>query len=156
VARRKGSKNKLTLAREAALDVAAKRAAILGTELPDLKVSLNSLDVLEQAMRHFYIRAMVEKSMGEKADWKAVDAAMVQAAVLAEKVAAFRHPKLSAVRLPGELNKKPMDGATLNELLARIKTELTKLGPILDLEIVREPEGTDGGRAIEHGRRPGA
>jgi hypothetical protein len=24
----------------------------------------------------------------------------------------------------------------------RIKTELTKLGPILDLEVVREPEGS--------------
>ena len=34
------------------------------------------------------------------------------------------------------------DGATLDELLARIKTELTKLGPILDLEVVREPEGS--------------
>jgi hypothetical protein len=39
-------------------------------------------------MRHFYIKAKVEKSLGEKADWKAVDAAMVQAAALAEKVAA--------------------------------------------------------------------
>ena len=94
MARPKGSKNKLTLAREAELDVAAKRAAILGTDLPDLKVSLDSLDILEQAMRHFYIKAMVEKSLGERADWKAVDAAMVQAAAVAEKVAAFRHPRL--------------------------------------------------------------
>ena len=163
MARRKGSKNKLTLAREAALDVAAKRAAILGTDLPDLKVSLDSLAVLEQAMRHFYIKAMVEKSLGERADWKAVDAAMVQAAAMAEKVATYRHPKLSTVRLAGELNKKPTDGATLDELLARIKTELTKLGPILDLEVVREPEGarterrvTVGSQTIEHGRRSGA
>jgi hypothetical protein len=35
-----------------------------------------------------------------------------------------------------------MDGATLDQLLARIKAELTKLGPILDLEVVREPEGS--------------
>jgi hypothetical protein len=93
-------------------------------------------------MRHFYIKAMVEKSLGEKADWKAVDAAMVQAAALAEKVAAFRHPKVSAVRLAGELNKKPTDGATLDELLERIKSQLEKLGPILDLEVVREPQGS--------------
>jgi hypothetical protein len=72
MARHKGSKNKLTLAREAAFDVAAKRAAILGTDLPDLKVSLDSLAVLEEAMRHFYIKAKVEKSLGGKADWKAV------------------------------------------------------------------------------------
>ena len=138
--RRKGSKNKLTLAREAARNVAAKRAAILGTDMPNPNVSLDSLDVLEQTMRHFYIKAMLEKSLGEKADWKAVDAAMIQAAALAEKVAAFRHPRLSAVRLAGELDRKPMDGATLDELLARIKAELTKLGPILDLDVVREPQ----------------
>ena len=94
-------------------------------------------------------------------NWKAVDAAMVQAAALAEKVAAFRHPKLSAVRLAGELNKKPTEG-TLDELLGRIKEQLIKLGPIIDLEIVREPEGsrTEGGliagsRTIEHRRRSG-
>jgi hypothetical protein len=40
-------------------------------------------------MRQFYIKAMVEKSLGEKADWKAVDAAMIQAAAMAEKVAAY-------------------------------------------------------------------
>jgi hypothetical protein len=113
--------------------------AFLGTDLPDLKVSLDSLAVLEQAMRHFYIKAMVEKSLGERADWRAVDAAMIQAAAMAEKVATYRHPKMSAVRLAGELNNKPTDGASLDELLERIKAELTKLGPILDLEVVREP-----------------
>ena len=56
-ARRKGSRNKATLAREAAFDVAAKRAAIHGTGLPDLKGSLDSLAVLEETMRHFYIKA---------------------------------------------------------------------------------------------------
>jgi hypothetical protein len=68
---------------------------------------------------------MVEKSLGERADWKAVDAAMVQAAALAEKVAAFRHPKLAAVRLAGELNKKPTEG-TLDELLERLKASLAE------------------------------
>ena len=92
-------------------------------------------------MRHFYIKAMVEKSLGERADWRAVDAAMIQAAAMAEKVAVYRHTKLAAVRLAGEL-KRPTDGASLDELLERIKTELTKLGPILDLEVVREPEGS--------------
>ena len=123
------------------MNVAAKRAAILGTDLPDVTISLDSLAVLEQAMRHFYIKAMVEKSFGEKADWKAVDAAIVQAAALADKVAAIRHPKLAAVRLAGELNKSPTDGASLDQLLERIKTQLTKLGPIIDLEATREPRG---------------
>src|SRR5262249_24112389 len=99
----------------------------------------------------------------EKADWNAADAAMIQAATMAEKVAAFRHPKLSAVRLARELNKKPPDGASLDELLQRIKAQLTKLGPILDLKVVRESQGSriEGGltaasQTIEHARRSGA
>jgi hypothetical protein len=85
---------------------------------------------MEEVMRHFYLKALVEKSLGDKTDWKAVDIAMLQAGHAAEKVAAFRHPKLSSVRLAGELNMKSTDGATLEELIGRIKTELTKLGPI--------------------------
>jgi hypothetical protein len=37
---------------------------------------------------------------------------MVQAAAMAEKVAVYRHTKLAAVRLAGEL-KRPTDGASL-------------------------------------------
>jgi hypothetical protein len=128
--------------RAAAEKVAAARAKIFGTDLPDVKISLDSLDVMEEAMRHFYVKAMVEKSAGELADWKAVDASMIQAASIARDVAAYRHAKLSAVRLAGEITHGPADGATLDELLERIKGELNKLGPILDIEVVREPEGS--------------
>ena len=37
-------------------------------------------DAVDAERRHFYIKAMVEKSLGDRADWKAVDAAMLQAA----------------------------------------------------------------------------
>src|SRR5262249_32909924 len=96
----------------------------------------------EEAMRYFYIKAMVEKSAGALADWKAVDNAMMQAASIARDVASYRHAKLSAVRLAGEIKQGPADGKTLDELLERIRGELTKLAPILDLEVVREPEGS--------------
>ena len=119
--------------------MAAKRAAILGTALPDVSISLDSLAVLEEAMRHFYIKAKVEQSLGEKADWKAVDAAMEKAATWAEKVAAFRHAKLSAIKLA--MTPRPADPATLDELIMRIKTELAKLAPILDFEMVPKPQG---------------
>jgi hypothetical protein len=36
----------------------------------------------------------------------------------------------------------PAASATLDELVEWIKAELTKLGPILELEVVREPEGS--------------
>jgi hypothetical protein len=69
---------------------------------------------------------------------------------IARDVAAYRHAKLSAVRLAGEITHRPTDGATLDELVERIKGELTKLGPILDLEVVREPQGSriEGGLTV--------
>jgi hypothetical protein len=136
--------------REAARNTAATKAKLFGTDLPDVKISLDSLGVMEEAMRHFYLSAQIEKSAGEYADWKAVDAAMVQAAALAKEVAAYRHAKLSAIRLAGEIKQGPADGATLDELLERIRGELTKLGPILQLEVVHEPPGsrTEGGLTL--------
>jgi hypothetical protein len=63
------------------------------------------------------------------------------------------------VKIAGELKSGPADGATLDELLERIKAQLTKLGPLIDLEVMCEPEGsrTEGGliagsRTIEHRR----
>jgi hypothetical protein len=51
----------------------------------------------------------------------------------------------SAVKIAGDINAKVADGASLDELLARIKAELGKLkpilGPIIDLEVAREPLG---------------
>jgi hypothetical protein len=74
---------------------------------------------------------------------------------------------LSAVRLAGDINAKVPDDATLDELLVKIKGQLEKLkpilGPIIDFEVAREPEGSriEGGltavsRTIEHGWRPRA
>jgi hypothetical protein len=52
---------------------------------------------------------------------------------------ALRHAQLSAVRLAGDLNATVTDNATLDELLVKIKDELRKLGPLIDLEAIREP-----------------
>src|SRR5436190_13358351 len=109
MARTKGAKNKATLQREAAKNTAATKARIFGTDLPDVKITLDSLGVMEEAMRHFYATALVEKSAGEHADWKAVDAAMVQAATIARYVASYKHAKLPAIRLAGEITHGPAD-----------------------------------------------
>jgi hypothetical protein len=61
-------------------------------------------------------------------------------------------------------NARVADDASLDELLAKIKGELEKLkpilGPIIDLEVAREQQGsrtegclTVGSRRIEHGWR---
>jgi hypothetical protein len=71
-------------------------------------------------------------------------------ASIARHVASYRHAKLSAVRLAGEIKRGQADGATPDELLERIKGELSKLGPILDMEVLREPQGSriEGGFAV--------
>jgi hypothetical protein len=75
---------------------------------------------------------------------------MLQAASLAKEIAPYKHQRLAALRIAGELKSGPADGATLDELLERIKHQLTKLGPILEVEVVREPEGsrTEGSVAL--------
>jgi hypothetical protein len=155
--RPKGAKSLKTRVAIARAELAAKAPPI------DYSTPLDSVDILERVMRHFYLRAMIEQSVGLQTDWKKVDALMMQTAQVAAKVAAFKHAKLSALRLVGDPTSKSIEGASLDELLERIKAELTKLGPILDIEVVREPEGprTEGGLAagsqtIEHARRSGA
>jgi hypothetical protein len=72
---------------------------------------------------------------------KPADSAFVQAAVIAEKVAKYRHAALSAVRLAGDINATVTDNASLDELLVKIKDQLRKLGPLIDLDAIREAQG---------------
>ena len=64
--------------------------------------------------------------MGPQADWSVVDALMLK--TLAAAVARFRHAQLSPVRLAGDINAK----VDIGELLESIKSEWTKLGPLID------------------------
>jgi hypothetical protein len=41
---------------------AALRAKILGTDIPEIVATLDPLAVMEEAMRHFYIKTKVEQS----------------------------------------------------------------------------------------------
>ena len=72
----------------------------------------------------------------------AANSAFVQAVTIAEKVAKYRHAQLSAVRLAGDINATVTDNASLDELLDKIKDELRKLGPLIDLEAIWEPRGS--------------
>ena len=101
--------------------------------------SFDSLDIMERAMRHFYLRARIEERMGAQADWNAVDSLMQKALAAAEKVARYKHAQLSSVRLAGDISGK-MDDVTLDELLVTIKQEWAKLSPLIDLDAVEEPE----------------
>jgi hypothetical protein len=128
----------------------AERIAIARAELAkhappiDFTAAFDSLEVLEKIVRHFYLRGLIEQSAGVETDWKAADAALVQAASIAKDVVKYRHAALSAVRLAGDINATGVpDNATLDELIVKIKEELRKLGPLIDLEAIREPQGVE-------------
>ena len=133
--RKTGSKNLKTAEREKAKKIAALRAEISKNAPPiDFKAPLDSLEIMEGVMRHFYFRALIEQRMGPQADWSVVDALMLKTLAAAEKVARYRHAQLSAVRLAGDINAKNYDDVTLDELLVTLKSELVKLGPLIGLD----------------------
>jgi hypothetical protein len=85
---------------------------------------------------------------------------MLKVLAAAEKVARYRHAQLSAMRLSGDLNARP-ENVNLEELLASIKAEWTKLGPLIGLEVVPQGSRSEGGltvgsRRIERDQRSGA
>jgi hypothetical protein len=125
----------------------------------DFAASFDSLEIMERVMRHFYLR--IEERMGNRTDWKQVDGLMMQALTAAEKVARYRRAQLSAVNLAGDIKAK-VEAFSLDELLVKIKEELRKLGPLINLEAsgaagVENRGGlTVGIRTNEHSWRSGA
>lgn len=101
---------------------------------------------MEEGMKYFYLRAMAAKQT--KQPDKVIDAAMIQAVQIAEKVAPYRHARLSAVKLAGDPNN-PMrlkDAATVDELRAEIMRrmgELVSAAGILDLSALPSPKGAN-------------
>ena len=126
--RPKGAKNKRTLIREAEEAIGAGPV-------------LDSLHVLEATMAHFYTRAINLKRSGGKAE--VIDANLRDAAAIAEKIAPFRHARLSAMKLAGDLNNPAQfkDDATADELRAELTKHLTRLieAGILDLQALPVP-----------------
>ena len=83
--------------------------------------------------------------MGPQADWSVVDALMLKTLAAAEKGARYRHTQLSPVPLAGDINAK----VDIGELLENIKSEWTKLWPLIDLKVAREPQRSrTGGRYV--------
>ena len=87
---------------------------------------------------------MIEQSFGEDSDWKAVDAAMEAVGRWAREVAVYRHARLSAMKLAGDPNAPLIpDNMTLEQLRQDIVSEVARLGHVLDLPVVREPQGIE-------------
>ena len=60
---------------------------------------LDPMQVLEEAMRHFYRKAKIEESLGRFCDFRIVDKAIETAARIGREIVSFRHPRISAIKL---------------------------------------------------------
>ena len=139
--RKTGSKNRKTVERERAKRIAALRVEISKNVPPiDFRAQLDSLDMMEGVMRHFYLRAMIERAVGDEANWDKVNSLLLRTLAAAEKVARYKHAQLSSVRLAGDISGK-MDDVSLDELLVTVKQEWAKLGPLISLEAIQVPQG---------------
>jgi hypothetical protein len=103
---------------------------------------LDSLYVIETAMRHFFLRAEMGKNAGRKNE--EVDEDYRQAAALAALVAPYRHARLSAVKLAGDPTnpvRAIKDDATADELREEIMRRLSELqeAGVLDLTALLVP-----------------
>jgi hypothetical protein len=103
---------------------------------------LDSLYVIETAMRHFFIRAEMGKNAGRKKE--EVDEDYKQAAALAALVAPYRRARLSAVKLAGDPNNPVRfnDNATADELRAEImrRLEILTSAGLIDLQALPAPD----------------
>ena len=101
------------------------------------------LHVIEKAASHFYLRAEMGKQSGTRKP-KEIDEDYRQAAALASLAAPYRHSKLSAVKLAGDLNNpvRIKDYATAAELRAEImeKLALMRDAGLIDLEALPAPK----------------
>jgi hypothetical protein len=96
---------------------------------------------METAMQRFYVKAIVAKQNNGRAD--VIDANFLQAASIAEKIAPYRHARLSAVKLAGDPNNPVRlgDDASLEELRATVMMHLERLAPVLRIEGLVQPSG---------------
>jgi hypothetical protein len=135
--RPKGSKNRSTILREAQDTIVAR--GLMGRE----QESLDSLHVMEIGMRDFLTKAMTAKANKEKPE--VVDESMLQAVSIAEKIAPYRHARLSAVKLAGDPNNPARfkDDATADELRAEVMRRLMVLqeAGAIDLQALPVPKG---------------
>ncbi len=84
------------------------------------------------------------KSDGSEGNKQLIAANYKEAVAIAKEVAGFRHPRLAAVKLAGDPNAPLIpDNMTMEQLRADIVAEVGRLGHILDLDAIREPQGIE-------------
>jgi hypothetical protein len=113
-------------------------------------VALDCLKVLQETMWHFYQKAKILASLGENADFEAIDAAMVQAAHWATQIAGYKYPKLQAIKV-NVADREPLtiDSMTREQLRDSIMADFERLHAAGYLPPAAEPNK---GRADRGGR----
>ena len=138
MARTKGARSNSTIRRA----MMARRAQFAVIGEIDTTISLNSLAVLEEVMRHFYLKAKVLESMGQEGDYEEVDKAWSETGRWAKEVAQFKHAKIQAIRLGGDPNAPVLpENMTLDELRESIMADLERLRERGVLDLPRLPQG---------------
>ena len=101
---------------------------------------LDSLFVMEEGMRHYFSKAMQAKTNNMKPE--IVDNYMQKAIDVAEKVAPYRHARLSAVKLAGDPNNSApfKDLASVREEIMQDLGRLVSAG-LIDLKALPVPDG---------------
>ena len=118
---------------------------------------LDSLHVMEVGMRHFFAKAMQAKA--NKGKPETIDANMLQAVSIAEKIAPYKHARLSAVKLAGDPNKPTRfkDDVSADELRAELMKRLRILvsAGLIDLKALPVPGGGIANQSIPGVDQPG-
>jgi len=138
MARPKGSKNKRTLAREARLRDSPGGAMAALSYAADDTPNLDCLSIMKEAMWHFRRKAMICLRNG--IDDETVDGYVKDAAALADKVAPYYYPKLSALKVSGDKDN-PLNGKDRDQLRAEILEEMRELGLFEDMAQLSGPQG---------------
>lgn len=93
------------------------------------KITVDSMAIIQEAAAYFLGLAHEEKRGGK--DTKARRARVRQnyydAAIMAEKILPFRHPRLSTVKVSGD-PKNPLNGQSREQLMAGILADLARFG----------------------------
>ena len=95
---------------------------------------LDPMQVLEEAMQHFYRKAKIEESLGRFCDFRIVDKAIETAARIAREIVSFRYPRMSAMKLAvadpnADLLRGDMTADEMREIIRRKLIEEGLLPP---------------------------
>jgi hypothetical protein len=98
--------------------------------------------ILEEVMRHFYLKARILEGMGTEGDFHEVDKAWAETGGWAKEVAQFHHAKIQAIRLAGDHNAPVLpEHMTLDQLRESIMADLEGLRDTGALDLPRLLQG---------------